>query len=455
MTTPEQEPVEPYDIGAESALVGSLLINGSSLPTVMSVVVPTDFYGARYQYCYEACLSLFERQARIDYVTVGQELQRRERLEAVGGTDFLSGLMASTPSSLGISYYAGIVADLAARRRIMDAGRRIYEIGQTDRSEISQTFSNSLDQLFLAQPNTRTRDFVSLNESFDLYLQGMTDDSDPNAEYHQSGYPDLDYILKGIQSTDLLILGARPSVGKSSLALNMAINIAQQNATCAIFSLEMSVDQVAQRILASHSGVDASRIRLGLFSEQEESVILNSIGYLSSLPVYIDDTPNQPINDVRSKAQRLQMERGLDFVVVDYLQLMRTTGSRSGMGNRVQEISEISRGLKAMARDLRVPVLTCSQLNREVENRPNHRPQLSDLRDSGSIEQDADVVLFLHRDDRYVTEDEWERSYPGHPYPKNLAEVIVSKHRNGATGSAWMYFQESVMRFDNFQRVSP
>ncbi|MEK7879855.1 MAG: DnaB-like helicase C-terminal domain-containing protein, partial [candidate division NC10 bacterium] len=265
-----------------------------------------------------------------------------------------------------------------------------------------------------------------------------------------AGYGDLDELLGGLQPSDLIILGARPALGKSTLALNVSLNAAKDGATVGIFSLEMSREQLGLRILSSDAEVDSHRLRLGLYTEAEEQRIINSIGQLSELPVYIDDSPFQGMVEMRSKARRLSLEHGLDLLVVDYLQLIQGRGRGD---NRVQEISEISRSLKGMARDLQVPLITCSQMSRVVENRPGHRPQLSDLRDSGSIEQDSDVVLFIHREDVYYTEEEWEQHSPGRPYPKNIAEIIVAKHRNGPTGSVKLYFRDNLVRFDPLARV--
>ena len=263
-----------------------------------------------------------------------------------------------------------------------------------------------------------------------------------------SGFPDLDEYLGGLQRADLVILGARPSMGKSSLAVNMAVNAAKSGQTCGIFSLEMTREQLAMRVLSSEAGIDSHRLRLGLYSHLEEGRIIDSIGRLSDLPVFIDDTPYQGMAEMRSKARRLALERGLDLLVVDYLQLVQGK-QRWGQSNRVQEITEISRELKGLAGDLKVALIACSQLNRMVENRPNNRPRLSDLRDSGSIEQDADVVMFIHREDVYVTEDEWDQMHPGQEYPKNIAEIIIAKHRKGPTGSIRLEFIDNLVRFDS------
>ena len=444
----------PYDHEAEAAVIGGLLIDGEALHRVLPLIKAEDFHRARNQFCFDACVAVSQRGDAVDQITVARELQQRDRLEEVGGLPYLGQLIADTPTSVNVEFYAGIVADTAAKRRIIDAGNRIAQIGYADSGDAEDTMRQAVDVLFSVQPANTERGFVPLSSVLDVYLQGdIGDVSLTDMPPLQSGYSDLDSLLGGMQRSDLLIVGARPGLGKSSLALNICVNAAKSGQVCGIFSLEMSREQVAMRILVAESGVDSHRLRLGLLSEQEESVIANAVGVLSGLPIFIDDTPFQTAMEMRSKAQRLKLEHGLDFLVVDYLQLVQGQGSRRGYGeNRVQEISEISRSLKAVARDLEVPVFTCSQLSRVVENRPGHRPQLSDLRDSGSIEQDADVVMFIYREDRNFTEDEWEQHAPGRPYPRNIAELIVAKHRHGPTGSLHLYFRDTLMRFDELMR---
>jgi replicative DNA helicase len=260
-----------------------------------------------------------------------------------------------------------------------------------------------------------------------------------------TGFTDLDMLLGGMQRSDLLILGARPALGKSALALNIARNAAGLGSTVAVFSLEMSREQVALRLLSSEAGVDGHRLRLRLYSAAEEKRVMEAAGVLSDLSLYIDDTPLPSIVEVRGKARRFQLERPADLIIVDYMGLI--TGANGRAENRVQEMSEISRSLKGLARDLEVPVLAISQLSRAPELRPTHRPQLSDLRDSGSIEQDADVVIFIYRDDFYFSEEEWARRYPDRRYPKNIAEIIVATHRHGPRGTVRLSFQERVASF--------
>ena len=440
----------PYDHDAEAAVLGGLLIDGDALHRVLPLIKPEDFHTGRNQYCFAACIAVFGRREAVDQITVARELAMRDRLETVGGLPYLGQLVANTPTSVNVEHYAGIVADTAAKRRLIDAGNRIANLGFEDAYDADETMRQAVDVLFSVQPTNTERGFIPLSSVLDVYLQGDIGEVSLTDEPPlQSGYSDLDGLLGGLQRSDMLIVGARPGLGKSSLALNICVNAAKTGQVCGIYSLEMSREQVAMRILVAESGIDSHRLRLGLLSEQEENIIADAVGALSGLPIYIDDTPFQTTMDMRSKAQRLKLEHGLDFLVVDYLQLIQGMGSRRGFGeNRVQEISEISRSLKGMARDLNVPVFTCSQLSRVVENRPGHRPQLSDLRDSGSIEQDADIVMFLYREDKNYTEEEWEQHAPGRPYPRNIAELIVAKHRHGPTGSLHLYFRDNLMRFD-------
>ena len=448
----EQFPVrEAYSHEAEQALIASLLIDGSAITLALDIVAPDDFHNARNRLCYEACLELFHSGRPIDGVTLVGALNERQQLESVGGSEYISSLR--TPTSLHIPHYARTIRDAAHRRRMAEAGRQIYELGLTSTDSVELMFGNAVDLLFKVQPSQADHGLVPLSNLYDAYLQGDRELDDP--QYGRplpTHYPDLDQLLGGgVRRSDLIILGARPSLGKSSLAFNIAINAAKDGAVCALFNLEMSNEQVAQRILASESGVPAMRIQTQLYTVAQEEALVQCIGSLSSLSAYSDDTPYQTVAQMRSKAQRLQMEIGLDLVVVDYLQLISDSDRRRG--NRVEQITEISRHLKGLARDLNVPVLACSQLSRQLENRPNHRPQLSDLRDSGSIEQDADVVMFLHREDHFATEEEWQRQYPGQPYPRNIAELIIAKHRHGPTGQFNLYFRQELMRFESLQRT--
>ncbi len=449
------EKLLPHDIEAEEAVVGSLLIDGDCFLRISSLIKPQDFYRERNQACFAAASALFERNEVIDQVTLARELDRINQLDAVGGMAYLSHLVSVTPTSAHSEHYAHLVARTSTMRTLIDAASRISAMGYEDTADVDVTLRQAEDILFSVRSGQVERGFIPLRQIYDQYLEDRATIVDPGVDGGPplvTGYNDIDELLGGLQRSDLIILGARPAMGKSSLMLNVSLSAAQSGATVGVFSLEMSREQLALRILASDAEIDSHRLRLGLYTEAEEQRIIDSIGRLSELPVYIDDTPLQAMAEIRSKGRRLSLERGLDLLVVDYLQLIQGRGGRGGE-NRVQEISEISRSLKGMARDLNISLITCSQLSRVVENRPGHRPQLSDLRDSGSIEQDADVVMFIHREDIYYTEEEWEQQFPSRQYPRNLAEIIVAKHRNGPTGSVSLYFRDNLVRFDSLQRV--
>lgn len=436
----------PHDIDAEEAVVGSLLLDGQSLTRITAGIKAEDFYRERNRFCYEACLALFQRGEGINQITVAHELALRERLDTVGGMAYLSHLVSIVPSPVHIEYYAGIVALTSTQRRLIDAASNIAEIGYTGEASADSILNSAEEVLARVRAVKPTRDFISLRQMLDQYMeeQGAITESLLESAPIMWGFDDLDEVTHGLQRSDLVILAARPSLGKSSLALNTAVSAAKRGAKVGVFSLEMGRDQLALRIMSAESGVNAHMLRLGLLTEAQEQHINDSIGVLSDLEIYVDDTPFQSIMEMRAKARRLFAERGLDLLIIDYLQLIQ---GRSRSDNRVQEMGDISRSTKAMARDLNVPVLAISQLSRAPEQRNVHRPQLSDLRDSGALEQDADVVVFLYRDDLYYSEEEWEQRYPDQAYPQSEAEVIVAKHRHGPTGTVKLVFEGYCVRF--------
>lgn len=444
------EKLLPHNIEAEEAVLGSILIDGHCITRLAPVLRPEDFYRERNALCYEAALALASRDLVVDQVTLAGELSRTERLEQVGGQAYLSHLVAITPTSVHAEDYAAHVARTSTCRRIIAAAARISEIGYSDPADVEAAIRQAEDAIYGVRDTKQRGDFLSFRELMDRFLEDQADAADPLSSDTplMTGYADLDGLLGGIQRSDMAVLGARPSVGKSTLGLNMVMNAAKAGRTAAIFSLEMTGDQLALRALAAETGIDSHRLRLGLYNAAQEEQIYRSAGELSDLPIYVDDTPYQGMVEIRGKTRRLALERNLDLVMVDYLQLIQGP-QRGYQTNRVQEITEISRSLKVMAGELDVAVLACSQLNRLVESRQNHRPMLSDLRDSGSIEQDADVVMFIHREDMYVTPEEWAQTRPpSQPYPEGLAEIIVAKHRKGPTGSIFLEFVNSQVRFD-------
>ncbi len=451
------EKLPPHDIEAEEAVIGSLLIDGEVISRIATLTSVDDFYRERNRWCFDACYQLFDRNTGIDQVSVANELSRMEKLDAVGGLAYLSHLISVVPTSVHVEHYARIVRRMATMRRIIESAGDIASIGYEGGPDEDQALSRAEDILFRLRRGQDSRDFVRIKDVLDQYLEesGFR----PQAEegvipVALSGFHNLDTLLGGLHRSDMIVLAARPSLGKSSLSLNVARSAALgQGAKVGIFSLEMGKEQVVQRLLSAEAKVDTQKFRLGLgdFSEAEQGRIIDATGKLAEAPIYVDDSPLLSIVELRSKARRLHMEVGLDLVVVDYLQLMH---GNNGVDNRVQEMSEISRSLKALARDLNVPLLALSQLSRAVELRPTHRPQLSDLRESGSIEQDADVVMFIYRDDVYYTKDDWDRMHPDRPYPKGIADIIVSKHRHGPTGTIQLRFREKLATFEPISMIA-
>ena len=443
------ERLPPHDERAEESVVGSLLIDGDAILTVSTLLRPEDFYGERARWCYEACLSLWEINEAINPVTVGHRLAMLERLDLVGGPTYLGHLVNSVPTSAHAEHYARIVSRTHTLRRLIGAAGEIASLGYEGEDDVDRALSQAEDLLFGIRSGQQLRDFVAIRDVLDQYLEESARLDSPLEQSQApvyTSFSDLDQLLGGLQRSDMVVLASGPSVGKSTLALNIARNSAQHGHGVAVFSLEMSREQIGHRFLSSEANVDLRAVRQRLYGDQAERRIVNAAGVLSELPIFIDDTPVQGIVDIRSKSRRLHMERKLDLVIVDYLQLIHGTGRRE---NRVQEVGEITRALKGLARDLNVPVLALSQLSRAVEARPSHRPQLSDLRESGSIEQDADVVMFIHRDDLRYTREEWERQYPDQEYPRGLSELIVAKHRHGPLDTINLRFNGTLARFED------
>ena len=444
----------PHSVEAEESVIGALLIDPDTLPKITGIVAADDFYVTKNRWCFEACLALFDRSEAINQVTVAEELNLKERLEEIGGTSYLAHLVRTVPTTIHVEHYATIVQRTSIMRRLIRTADEIAAIGYEGDADSEAALSKAEDLLYRVRTAQSTRDFVHIRQVLDQYMEEVAS-LQANQDIHLSpiatGFPDLDKLLGGgLQRSDLIIVAARPSLGKSTLAFNIARHAAEQLARVAVFSLEMSAEQIGIRLVASEADVDSHRMRVGLLNSQEEQREHDAIGYLSELPIYIDETPFQRIVEMRSKITRLHNEEPIDLLIVDYIQLIAGSSGRSE--NRVMDMGEISRSLKSIARELDVPVLALSQLSRAPEQRLNHRPLLSDLRESGSIEQDADVVAFIYREDKYVTREEWEKRSPSNPYPSNVAELIVAKHRNGPTGSVHLFFRDDVVRFESMTR---
>jgi len=451
------EKLPPHDTDAEEAVIGSLLIDGTAIYKIATFLQQPDFYSERNQWIYGACLSLYQRNEAINQITVAQELDRRGKLEACGGAAYLSHLVSIVPTSLHIEHYAQIVYRLSVMRHLITAADQIAAIGYQADPDVDASLNRAEDILFRLRHGQSPRDFVHIRQVLDKYFEtapvpeGEVYPQEP-MPYVLSGFTKLDEFLGGFQHSDLIIIAGRPSLGKTSLALSIARNAAVERGACvALFSLEMAREPLVLRLLSIESEVNSRRVRLGLHTEDEEKRIMDATGILSEAAIYIDDSPQLRVVEMRSKARRLHYERGIDLIITDYLQLMQGDGRGE---NRVQEISYISRSLKALARELNVPVLAVSQLSRAVEWRASHRPQLFDLRESGSIEQDADVVLFIYRDEVYYTKEEWQREHADEKYPPP-AEIIIAKHRNGPTGAINLQFKPWIAKFDNIASAEP
>ena len=448
------EKLPPHDIEAEEAVLGSLLIDPDAILKIAASLKPEDFLSETNRAIYQACFSLYQRNEVINQITAAHELMRLDKLEQVGGAAFLSHLISSVPTSLHVEYYAQIVSNTAMMRRLISAAGQIEALGYEASPDVEASLNKAEDILFQVRMRREPRDFIPIRDALGQYFDKggpPTALREGELPYVLTGFAALDDRLGGLQRSDLIVLGARPSLGKTSLALNIARNAAvNQKACVALCSLEMSRDAVVQRLLASESGVDSKRVRSGQFTEQDEVKIMQASGILSEAPIYIDDSPQLRVLDIRSKVRRLHFEHKIDLIVIDYLQLIQGDGKAE---TRVQEISKITRSLKTLARELNVPVLTVSQLSRAVEWRASHVPELADLRESGSIEQDADVVLFIYRDDMYFSVEDWSKLHDieKEPYPRGIADILIAKHRNGPPGQIKLRFLSKVVRFDNFE----
>jgi replicative DNA helicase len=447
----------PHDIAAEEAVIASIMVDDEAVFRVSPLLRPEDFFLERNAWIYDTCLALWNRNEPTNPIMIAHELGVRGQLEAIGGPAYLSQLTTELPTAVGVDYYARIVARDAVYRRMITAAGRMAQMAYEGGADLDTALSRAESLLMALRIGQGTGDFRHIRDLLDKFIQdvGEEDAEGESIAYLRTGFPALDAYLGGMKRSDLLIVAARPGLGKTSLALTIARNAAvAQNAHVGVFSLEMSGEQLAQRLLSSESGVDQNRLLLmGHLREDEERRVMDSVGKLSALEIYIDDSAGLTIADMRTRARRLAHERGLNLIIVDYLQLMHS-GLWGGQENRVQEISFITRSLKGIARELNVPIVACSQLSRAVESRTPHIPMLSDLRESGSIEQDADVVMFIYREDAYMRKDDWQDTHPDQPgrsYPTGIASIIIAKHRNGPTGQVDLRFHNRTTKFEDLQ----
>ena len=436
----------PQNPEAEQSVLGSLLIDPDAIIKVGSFLKPQDFAREAHATIYGAILDLHERRLPGDFITVVDELQRREKLDLVGGPAYLTSLINMVPTSVHVEYYGHIVERAAVMRNLIVASGQIAQLAYEQRDEVDEVIDEAERILFEVSQRRISKALVPIRDVIKDYynrVEFLVEHPDESLGV-LTGFTDLDRLLGGLQPSDLIIVAARPGVGKTSLAMTMACNAAlKYNAVVAVFTLEMSAEQLVQRMIASQTGIDSQRLRLGQIEDSEWDEFTRVSGTLGETAIYIDDTPSPSPMEIRTKARRLAAEYDLDLIIVDYLQLMQAGERRSE--NRVQEISYISRSLKALARELNVPVVALSQLSRAVEARSEKTPILSDLRESGSIEQDADVVMFIYREELY--EKDSERA--------NIADIIVAKHRNGPTATISLRFDPSLTRFDNLYARQP
>ncbi len=443
MTTSESlTPPFPANVEAEEAVLGSLLIDPTAILRVAPLLRPEDFFVERHAWIYEAMLKVHERGEPIEVLTLKEQLQRDGKLEDVGGVSTLVALTARVPTSVHVEYYAALVERAAILRRLMEAAQEIAQLAFRGEGEVEEILDQAEQLIFAINAEREHRDLRHMSRALEDLMDHLEHVQASEGEILgvPTGLRDLDTILGGLQKSDLILLAARPGVGKTSFALNIALNAALRfRKHVAFFSLEMSAEQLALRLLSILTRIDSQKLRRGELSEQEWQQLLEAAAILAETDFYVDDTPAISVMELRSKARRLHAEIRLDLIIVDYLQLMQ---SDLRTDNRVQEISYISRALKALAREVNVPVLALSQLSRGVEQRHNKRPILSDLRESGSLEQDADVVLFLYRDDYYHEDTD----------KPNIAEIKVAKHRHGPTGTVEVFFDKAHTRFENLRK---
>lgn len=436
-TTQDQQ---PQNSEAEASLLGALLIDSDAIVKIADHIKADDFYDPKHRYIYEAIRQLYEQHKAIDVLTLSDKLRSNGHLESVGGAAYLTELTNFVPTATHVEQYADIVAQKSLRRRLISASKDIMTLGKDESKQLRELIEEAETRLFEVSQTHVQQSVISLEailaESFDRLDDLHKDKS--KIRGIPTGFKDIDDKLAGFQRSDLIILAARPSMGKTALSLNFAHNVAvKAGQPVLIFSLEMSKEQLVDRMLSMESGVDAWALRTGNLTDADFEKIGRAMGTLGEAQIFIDDTPGITVSDMRTKARREAHQRELGLIIVDYLQLMSGGSKYGGDSNRVQEISEISRGLKGIARELNVPVLALSQLSRSVESRSPQIPQLADLRESGSIEQDADVVAFIYREEYYNPETD----------RKKIADIQIKKHRNGPVGNVELYFENEKQLF--------
>lgn len=431
----------PHNLDAEESLISAILVDNSTLNDVMDIVSPDDFYRTAHKEIFIAITDLFVKNEPVDLVTLSNKLKESGKLEAVGGARFLAKIVDTVPLAVNARHYARIIHDKARLRRLVQTSNEIVKQSLEDKGDIENVLDYAASRIFEIAEDKMKKSIVHLkhiiDQNYDDIDRWQMDKSLISGV--TTGFKKLDSLTLGFQNSDLIIIAARPSMGKTALALNIARNAAvEANIPVAIFSLEMSEKQLGLRMLCAEAGVDSYRVKHGFLSQTDFSKLNKAAGILSEAPIYIDDAPGNSAMDIRAKTRRLKMDSGIGLILIDYLQLLKI---RQYTDRRDLDIAEISKSLKALAKELDIPVVALSQLNRKLEERKDRRPRLSDLRESGALEQDADVVIFIYRDEVY-------NQHEGNPN-KGIAEILLSKHRNGQTGLARLAFLSEYTRFDN------
>lgn len=436
------ERIPPQNIEAEQAVLGAMLIKKEAVIEAMEILRPEDFYRDAHRVVFEAIMAVFQNDSAVDMITVTEQLKKSDLLDKAGGVAGVTALANAVPTAANVVYHAKIVREKAELRELINAGSEITGWAFEDSDDVDAVMDKAEKRILEVTARENSADFTPMKDIVISVFKQIEERSTNKGGLTgvASGFTDLDRLTSGFQPSDLILVAARPSMGKTAFTLNIASYVAVHlDKPVAFFSLEMSKEQLAQRMLCSEGGIDSQRLRNGDMKDEDWEHVIAAADRLTYAPVFIDDTPGITVMELRSKARRIKAEHGLSMVIIDYLQLMSGKGSKNG-DNRQQEISEISRSLKALARELKVPVIALSQLSRSVESRQVKRPMLSDLRESGSLEQDADIVMFLYREDYYDKETEQQ----------NVTEVIVAKHRNGPIDTVRLYFDKEFTRFANF-----
>ncbi len=429
--------IPPHSVESEQSILGSIILDKDAIITVAETIVPGDFYKEAHKIIYESMLSLNSNNEPIDLITLIEELRKEGHLDNVGGISYLTSLSTIVPTTSNVKYYANIVKEKSVMRQLIKASNEIINLGYDASTDVQEILDKAEKNIFDISQEKASDDIQPINlvlqDTFDMIEKLCTEKSDVTGI--TTGFTDLNKKINGLQRTDLILLAARPAMGKTAFSLNLVQNAALKgDASVAVFSLEMSKEQLVQRMLSAQSNVELSKIKTGTLGESDWPRIIDAMAVLSEANIFIDDTPGIKISEIRSKCRRLKIEKGLDLILIDYLQLMEGEGKNE---NRQQEIAKISRSLKILAKELDCPVIALSQLSRSPELRKDHRPILSDLRESGSIEQDADIVMFLYRDEYYHDDSE----------KKNIGEVIVAKNRHGETGNVELVWFGQVQKF--------